>query len=60
VSTVLGVTKQPTGGSAGAIHLPDTGQGGESSSTGYLLALLVLAMAGGGLVGAVLYRQRRG
>ena len=58
---VGGALVTPTSGSGvlGASTLPSTGSGGSSNATWYLLAILGLTLAGGGLAGVALYRQSR-
>ena len=60
VAAVAGAAKPPArGGAAGTITLPNAGQGGGNSTLSYMLAILVLAGTGTGMVGAVVYRQYR-
>ncbi|MBI5285754.1 MAG: hypothetical protein HY874_11750 [Chloroflexi bacterium] len=60
VAAVAGAAKPPArGGAAGTITLPNAGQGGGNSTLSYMLAILLLAGTGTGMVGAVVYRQHR-
>jgi hypothetical protein len=56
---VLGTGQGPRSNAGGTIALPNTGDGHDSSAGDYTLAVLVLAMTGAGMLGAVIYRRRR-
>ena len=59
-SNVLGTNQgpKPIGGSQGTALLPNTGQGHESGAQNYLVAILLLALTGAGMIGAVVYRRQ--